>query len=155
LMRSAMAAQGVHLVLEIDDDIPQIHDGAQRLKQVIMNLLTNACDALGMRDPKRAGDKVVRIVAQKEEADGATWLVIEATDNADGIEPALLERIFDPFFTTKPPGRGTGLGLAISQELVAGYGGELTCRTARGEGSSFKLKIPVRDGSQRPVAMGR
>jgi signal transduction histidine kinase len=155
LMRNAMAAQGVHLVLEIDDDIPEIHAGAQRLKQVIMNLLTNACDALGDRDPKRAGDKVVRIVAQKEEADGATWLVIEATDNADGIEPALLDRIFDPFFTTKPPGRGTGLGLAISQELVAGYGGELTCRTARGEGSSFKLKIPVRDGSQRPVTMGR
>ena len=155
LMRNAIATQGVHLELDIEDDIPEIHDGAQRLKQVIMNLLTNACDALHERDPRRTGDKVVRIVARKEEADDATYLVIEAIDNADGIEPALLERIFDPFFTTKPPGRGTGLGLAISQELVAGYGGELTCRTERGEGSSFKLKIPVRDGSQRPPALGR
>ncbi len=156
LTRNAMTVQGVRLELDIEEDVPEIHDGAQRLKQVIMNLLTNACDALGARDPKRAGDKVVRIVAQKEEADGATWLVIEATDNADGIEPALLERIFDPFFTTKAPGRGTGLGLAISQELVAGYGGELTCRTARGEGTTFRLEIPVRlDVSQRSLPMGR
>jgi signal transduction histidine kinase len=155
LMRTTIAAQGVHLDLDIDDDIPEIHDGAQRLKQVIMNLLTNACDALHERDPRRGDDKVVRIVARKEEADGAVWLVIEAIDNADGIEPALLDRIFDPFFTTKPPGRGTGLGLAISHELVAGYGGELTCRTARGEGSSFKLKIPVHDGSpHRPSLTG-
>jgi signal transduction histidine kinase len=155
LMRNAIAGDGVHLQLDIDDDIPEIHQGAQRLKQVIMNLLTNACDALRDRDPKRGGEKLVRIVARREEAESGTWLVIEAIDNADGIEPALLERIFDPFFTTKPPGRGTGLGLAISQELVAGYGGELTCRTSRGEGSSFKLKIPVRDASMRPPSLSR
>ena len=91
-------------------------------------------------------------MARKRENSGGSWLVIEAIDNADGIEPALLERIFDPFFTTKAPGRGTGLGLAISQELVAGYGGQLTCRTARGEGSCFRLEIPVRtDASQRTL----
>jgi signal transduction histidine kinase len=155
LMRSAIAEEGVHLHLDIDDALPELHQGAQRLKQVIMNLLTNACDALRERDPERADDKIVRIVAKREELQSGTWLVIEAIDNADGIEPALLDRIFDPFFTTKPPGRGTGLGLAISQELVAGYGGQLTCTTARGEGSAFKLKIPVKDSSMRPPSISR
>jgi signal transduction histidine kinase len=155
LMRNAISSEGVHLELDIAEGLPEIHQGAQRLKQVIMNLLTNACDALRSRDPRRAGDKIVRIVAKREELQSGTWLVIEAIDNADGIEPALLDRIFDPFFTTKPPGQGTGLGLAISQELVAGYGGELTCRTARGEGSAFKLKIPVRETSMRPPSISR
>ncbi len=156
LTRNAMSAQGVRLELDIDGDVPEIHEGAQRLKQVLMNLITNACDALGERDPKRAGDKLVRIVARKRESGGGTWLVVEAIDNADGIEPALLERIFDPFFTTKAPGRGTGLGLAISREIVAGYGGQLSCRTSRGEGTTFTVEIPIRpDVSQRSLPMGR
>jgi signal transduction histidine kinase len=143
LIRSSMTAAGIDLRVDIAADVPDVHRGAQRLKQVIMNLLTNATDALCERDPGREGDKLVHIVASKQASAGTIWLVIDTIDNADGIEPALIERIFDPFFTTKAPGRGTGLGLAISQEIVAAYGGNLTCRSARGEGTRFRLEIPM------------
>jgi signal transduction histidine kinase len=152
LTRSSMTSAGIRVRVDIAADAPDVHRGAQRLKQVIMNLLTNATDALGERDPKRSGDKVVQIVASKQASSGTTWLVIDTIDNADGIEPALVGRIFDPFFTTKAPGRGTGLGLAISQEIVAAYGGQLTCRSARGEGTSFRVEIPVAEASSPSLA---
>ena len=152
LTRSSMTAAGIGLQVEIAADAPDVDRGAQRLKQVIMNLLTNATYALGERDPKRSGDKLVRIVASREYSGGSVWLVIDAIDNADGIEPALMERIFDPFFTTKPPGRGTGLGLAVSQAILAADGGRLTCRSARGEGTSFRVEIPVADVSSPSLA---
>jgi len=152
LIRSSITAAGIELRVDIAADAPDVHRGAQRLKQVIMNLLANATDALGDRDPQRPGHKLVRIVASRESSGGTTWLVIDTIDNADGIEPALIDRIFDPFFTTKPPGRGTGLGLAISQAIVGAYGGQLTCRSSRGEGTSFRVEIPVADASSPSLA---
>jgi signal transduction histidine kinase len=152
LIRSSMKDAGIDLHVDIAPDVPDVDRGAQRLKQVIMNLLTNATDALCERDPQRAGDKLVRIAASRQHIGGSIWLVIDTSDNADGIEPALLDRIFDPFFTTKAPGRGTGLGLAVSQAIAAGYGGQLTCRSARGEGTSFRLAIPVIDSSPQSLA---
>jgi signal transduction histidine kinase len=153
LMRSSMTAAGIRVKVDVAVDAPEIQVGAQRLKQVIMNLLTNATDALADRDPGRRGDKLVRIVASREAHRGGTWLVIDAIDNADGIEPAIIERIFDPFFTTKPPGQGTGLGLAISQEIVAACGGQLTCRSSRGEGTTFRVEVPAADASSpSPIA---
>jgi signal transduction histidine kinase len=152
LIRSSMKDAGIDLCVEIAPDAPDVDRGAQRLKQVIMNLLTNATDALGERDPKRAGDKLVRIAATRQDIAGTPWLVIDTIDNADGIEPALLDRIFDPFFTTKAPGRGTGLGLAVSQAIAAAFGGQLTCRSARGEGTSFRLAIPVIEPSTPSLA---
>jgi signal transduction histidine kinase len=146
LVRSSSTAAGVRLEVDVEPDAPDVQAGAQRLKQVVMNLLTNATDALAERDPSRTGDKVVRIHAYRRELRG-TWLVIDTTDNADGIEPAILERIFDPFFTTKAPGRGTGLGLAISQEIVVAHGGQITCRSVRGEGTCFRVEIPAPDAS--------
>jgi signal transduction histidine kinase len=152
LIRSSMTAAGIDLRVDIASDTPDVDRGAQRLKQVIMNLLTNATDALAERDPRRPGAKLVRIVASRYDRAGTDWLVIETIDNADGIEPALVDRIFDPFFTTKPPGRGTGLGLAVSQAIVAAQGGQLTCRSARGEGTTFRVAIPVMDASSPSLA---
>jgi signal transduction histidine kinase len=152
LIRSSMKDAGIDLRVEIAPDAPDVDRGAQRLKQVIMNLLTNATDALSERDPKRTGDKLVRIAASRQHIGSTMWLVIDTSDNADGIEPALLDRIFDPFFTTKAPGRGTGLGLAVSQAIAAAHGGQLTCRSARGEGTSFRLAIPVIDPSASSLA---
>ena len=147
LLRSSMSAEGIRLEVDVAEDCPEIPVGGQRLKQVIMNLLTNAIDALAERDPARPGPKVVRIAASVQRGRGGIWLAIEATDNANGIEPAILGRVFDPFFTTKAPGRGTGLGLAISQEIVVSTGGQLTCRSVRGEGTVFRVEVPVPDAS--------
>ena len=152
--RIAMSAAGIEPRVDIADDVPDDAPGRAAAQAGDHEPADERTDALGARDPKRGGDKVVRIVASKRASAGTTWLVIETIDNADGIEPALIDRIFDPFFTTKAPGRGTGLGLAISQEIVAGYGGQLTCRSERGEGTGFAWRYSS-DRRLRPVARGR
>ena len=65
------------------------------------------------------------------------------SDSGKGIAPEHLKKIFDPFFTTKPVGEGTGLGLSISHGIVARHRGTLTVESLRGEGTSFKVSLPV------------
>jgi signal transduction histidine kinase len=155
LARHALATDGVRLQIEVASDVPEVSEGAQQIRQVLMNLVTNACDALSMREHSRRDEKTVRIVVSVREEGGMLWLIVDTIDNADGIEPVVLDRIFDPFFTTKPPGRGTGLGLAICQELVAVRGGRLTCQTVRGEGSRFQFDLPLGDATRRASAGAR
>jgi signal transduction histidine kinase len=142
LLRSSRSVEGIQLEVAVADDCPDV-PGGQWLKQVLTNLLTNAIDALAERDPARADPKVVRITAFPRRVHDGVWVAIEVIDNGNGIEPAILGRIFDPFFTTKAPGRGTGLGLAISEEIVASSGGQLTCRSVLGEGTVFRVEVPV------------
>ncbi|MGH7269930.1 MAG: sensor histidine kinase, partial [Polyangiaceae bacterium] len=154
LARHALSVEGIHVEIDLPRDVPELCEGAQQLRQVMMNLVTNACDALRIREATRRDDKRLRIVVTTRSDAGMPWLVVDTIDNADGIEAALVDRIFDPFFTTKPPGRGTGLGLAISQELVSGCGGRLTCQTARGKGSSFRVELPL-GASKGPASAAR
>jgi signal transduction histidine kinase len=72
---------------------------------------------------------------------GEGTVEIEVADNGPGIDPARLQRIFDPFFTTKE--RGTGLGLAMAQEIAQEHGGQLTCDSTLGAGTSFVLRLPA------------
>jgi signal transduction histidine kinase len=151
LVRGTLTEQGASFSIDLADDVPEVNEGAQRLKQVIMNLLTNACDALRVRDPERQEPKFVHIAGGSEQRGSDVWLIIDVIDNADGIESGLLDRIFEPFFTTKPPGRGTGLGLAISQEIVAARNGRLSCTSTRGAGTCFRVELPMKD-ARRPRA---
>jgi len=150
LLRSSLSQDGIEVVIEADPDLPELAEGAVRVKQVLMNLLTNARDALGSRSPRRTEPKRIHVAARTQRRDGKPWLIFELADNGDGIDPALLGRIFDPFFTTKPPGKGTGLGLALSQEFATALGGRIECSTRRGEGSVFRVELPV-DGEARPA----
>jgi signal transduction histidine kinase len=143
LLRASLKAEGIEVSVDAEADLPELHQGGARIKQVLMNLLTNARDALGSRSPRRAEEKRIHIAASTQLRGDEPWLVIELSDNGDGIEPGLLQRIFDPFFTTKPPGRGTGLGLALSQEFVTALGGRIECSTRRGEGTVFRVELPA------------
>jgi signal transduction histidine kinase len=148
LVRSSLKEDGVEVCIDVDADLPELQQGAARFKQVLMNLLTNAGDALRSRSPRRLEEKRIDIMARAQQRSGEPWLILELADNGDGIEPGLLDRIFDPFFTTKPPGKGTGLGLAISQEFVTAMGGRIECSTRRGEGTVFRVELPT-DGTTR------
>jgi signal transduction histidine kinase len=150
LVRQGLDSGSIRLEVEIGADVPEIPEGAPELRQVLMNLVTNACDALATREPSRRDAKCIRVLASTRMQAAQLWLVVDTIDNADGIEPGLLDRIFDPFFTTKPPGRGTGLGLAISHEIAASKGGRLSCETAVGQGSLFRIELPLGDAT-RPV----
>jgi signal transduction histidine kinase len=73
----------------------------------------------------------------------ASMVLVEVQDTGCGIAPENLERIFEPFFTTKPVGEGTGLGLSISHDIIRSLGGELSVSSALGEGTTFRILLPV------------
>jgi signal transduction histidine kinase len=75
-------------------------------------------------------------------------MVVEVEDNGVGIEVEDVGRVFEPFFTTKAADRGTGLGLSISYAIVKNHGGEITCESVRGEGTVFRVMLPVEENTE-------
>ncbi|XEB11817.1 ATP-binding protein [Xanthomonas sp. DAR 35659] len=114
-------------------NLPLVECLPSELNQVYMNLLLNAGQAIGER-----GTIVVSTGQDGEEV----W--IEFKDSGAGIPADLLQRIFDPFFTTKPVGSGTGLGLSISYGIINKHHGRIDVTSVVGEGSTFRIVIPVR-----------
>jgi PAS domain S-box-containing protein len=104
----------------------------QELMQVFLNLLLNACQALGERG-------TIRLYAERH----GDRVEVRVEDDGCGIAPADVERVFDPFFTTKPVGQGTGLGLAISRQIVEKHGGTIDVHSEIGRGTSFRVRLPA------------
>jgi len=102
------------------------------MQQVIFNLVNNACQAM-----KDKGEITVHTHKDKD------WAFLEVKDTGPGIDEALLEKIFEPFFTTKEEGEGTGLGLSLSRDFVRQFGGDLECESNQGQGSLFRVKLPL------------
>ncbi len=136
------------LVVDLDDDLPDISGDAERLQQVLINLVLNAADAMGRQGKVHLSTRVV------ESFKDAALLGLKAPsrsveiavrDEGPGISPAVLNQIFIPFFTTKD--RGTGLGLALCQRIVQHHGGQLEVRSvetpARDHGATFIIRLPA------------
>ncbi|MDO8410499.1 MAG: response regulator [Phenylobacterium sp.] len=104
------------------------------LNQVVMNILSNAADALG-------GEGVIEIATSEQNA----LYRIEINDSGPGVPEAVRDRIFEPFFTTKPVGAGTGLGLAIAYAVVRAHKGEITVDSGPLGGARFVIQLPVDD----------
>ncbi len=122
-----------------------------QLHQVVLNLAINARDALPNGGRLRLATKQVDVSAEEAAAlVGARpgrFAVVAVRDNGEGIAPEHLERVFDPFFTTKPQGKGTGLGLATVLGVVRGHDGFVTVSSKPGEGSEFRVHLPVLAGA--------
>ncbi|WP_412069611.1 ATP-binding protein [Rubrivirga sp. IMCC43871] len=113
----------------------------QELGRVLVNLLSNAFDAVAER-AAGAGDAYAPTVTVSTRA-AAGGVEVRVADNGPGMAPDVAAKVFEPFFTTKPPGQGTGLGLSLSHDIVAqGHGGTLAVETAEGEGATFVLTLP-------------
>ncbi|MGB0564572.1 MAG: sensor histidine kinase [Spirulinaceae cyanobacterium] len=124
-------------------DLPLVECYASQLNQVLLNLLTNAIDAIATRRTQAGLDYQPQLTIQTRQSDPET-VEIRITDNGVGIPETVRDRLFDPFFTTKPVGQGTGLGLAISyQVIVEQHGGTITCDSTMGVGTEFCLRIPL------------
>ncbi len=113
--------------------LPEVECLGGQMGQVLINLLTNAADAIG-----EEGRIVVR--TRRGPPD---FVTIEVEDDGCGIAPDQLERIFDPFFSTKEVGKGTGLGLAITYGIVSRHGGRIEVRSEPGRGSCFHVELPI------------
>ena len=121
--------------LSLAEDLPRVRGNAQRIEQVVVNLILNACQALP--DPSRA----IRVATRHEPQRRA--VVLEVQDDGVGIRPEDLSRLTDPFFTTKRDRGGTGLGLAVSAGIVKEHGGTLTFESTPGRGTAARLSLPV------------
>ncbi|MBN1205469.1 MAG: PAS domain-containing protein [Myxococcaceae bacterium] len=117
-------------------EVPRVRGSESRLGQVFLNLLINAAQAI----PEGAPDKN-RVEVRLREEEGR--VVVEIEDTGAGIPPEVRERIFDPFFSTKPSGIGTGLGLSICHGIVTSLGGEISVESTVGQGSCFRIRLPV------------
>ncbi len=118
-------------------ELPEIECLPSQLNQVFMNLLVNAAHAMG--------EERGTITVRSGSADGEVW--VEVSDTGCGIDPDKIPRIFDPFYTTKPIGKGTGLGLSLSYGIVQKHGGHIDVSSRPGEGSTFRITLPVHQGS--------
>lgn len=133
------------LGVRLDQDVPPLvlRAGPVRLQQVLVNILSNALDAV-----EGAEDRRIALTARVEGGQA----VIEIADSGPGIPAALAGRIFDPFFSTKGVGKGLGLGLSISYNIVHDFGGTLTAANAPGGGAVFTLVLPLAAAAQAAAA---
>ena len=147
LIGSVLRKDQITLTVDIPAGLPRVNKcRSQQIQQVIINLLTNARDALNERYPDYDENKIVRISAKPYENDGAEWIRTTVEDHGAGIPDDVAERIFEPFFTTKPRDVGTGLGLSVSYGLIKDHHGELSVESEPGKFTRFHIDLPVNNG---------
>ncbi|WP_303649847.1 ATP-binding protein [Desulfobotulus pelophilus] len=116
------------------EPLPRVLSSPQKLAQVFMNLLVNAAQSIEKQGTIHLQTRILE-----------NSIIVAITDTGSGIPDHILPKIFDPFFTTKPVGKGTGLGLNISYNIMQQLGGDIDVDTTPGEGSTFRVHIPLRE----------
>jgi PAS domain S-box-containing protein len=134
LLRHQSSEERIDVVTSLKETLPPVHGDPSGLRQVIMNLLINAHQAID-------GGGVVEIAT--DHSDDKREVYIRVSDTGCGIAPDIIDQIWDPFFTTKDAGKGLGLGLAISYTIVKRHGGEISLTSSIGKGSLFTVVLPV------------
>ncbi len=136
LSAETLRQRAIDTVLDLSD-LPRVKGSPVRLEQVIMNLITNARDA--MPDGGTLGVKTSAITDEK----GHECALVSVSDTGVGMTEEEIKLIFEPFFTTKEPGKGTGLGLSISRGIIRDHGGEIIAESIPGRGTTFHITIPA------------
>lgn len=131
ILTNELARQGIDSKLDLASDIPALRMSADQLKQVLLNLIKNAEEAMPsggtllIRTAKRPGGVSISVI-----------------DNGLGIPAKHLSSVFEPFFSTKTGGQGLGLGLAVSYSIIESYGGTIEVDSAPGKGTMFRVFLP-------------
>jgi len=141
LLRNQLMANKVEATLEVEPGLPDVEVNGNQIKQVFVNLINNANQAIAADAPSG------RIwVAAKPQRDG---VAVSITDSGPGMTEEIAAHVFEPFFTTKGEGEGTGLGLSICQGIVKEHGGRITLDTKPGVGATFTVELPA--GARTPL----
>lgn len=135
----------ISLEIDLQDGLPQIEADASRLRQVVVNMMSNAHYALQNKRFATGERKVFRISAEGVLKDGGPVVRVEFYDNGMGIRPADLVKIYDPFFTTRRDTGGTGLGLSISFGIVRDHGGQIRVESRENCYTRFIVELPAID----------
>lgn len=136
LLAYPLRVDGIRVETDLDRSLPAIHADPHEIQQVLVNLVTNAHQAI--RSTGAGG-----VVSVRTAKKGGAAVVVEVRDDGPGIPDDLRDRIFDPFFTTKPPGEGTGLGLSLVYGTVRSHGGSVEVESAPGCGATFVVTLPT------------
>ena len=131
---------GIKVEIELKGPLPPIIGDASRLRQVIVNMISNARNSLR---EKGCAHKLFQITACETKQDDQVFVKIEFLDNGVGIAEQDLDRVFDPFFTTRRENGGTGLGLSLAFGIVQEYGGTIWLDSRKGEFARFVVQIPA------------
>ncbi len=146
LIKTVIKRDQITLDVQLDENIPDIKCRSQQIQQVLMNLLTNARDALNEKYREYDEDKIIRVRCVHFFEDGRRWIRLMVEDHGTGIPASVQEKIFEPFFSTKPKELGTGLGLSISHGIVKDHHGKFEIETEEGKFSRFNVILPVDNG---------
>ncbi len=136
LMAHLMHSRGVHLRKELQPDLPWVVIDSNRMKQVFLNLLHNALNAM-----PNGGE--ITVTTTVDERSMAQWVRVDVQDTGVGIPPELLDRIFEPFFTTRAEQGGTGLGLSVTYGIVSDHKGTIEVFSEPGQGARFSIWLPL------------
>ena len=136
LLAYPLRIDNVEVIRRLAPDLPQLWADPHQIQQVIVNLLTNAHQALRGVSTRR------HLVLTTRYARATDRIVLEVADNGPGVPADVCGRIFDPFFTTKEAGQGTGLGLSLCRGIVDGHEGVLRLEATPGGGATFVMELP-------------
>lgn len=140
------ADDGVLFALDLRGEPDRVVADEESLRQVLINCLLNAMEAIGECEPDRKGTVTVTTTSVPFESSKGIMLTIE--DNGAGVAEGDLAVVFDPFFTTKPVGSGTGLGLSVSAAIVHELGGTISMESLHGQGARVSVRLPVADAAK-------
>ena len=129
----AMRKSGVKIERFLADDLPHCFIDPTLIEEVVLNLITNAAEAMKRND----GDKLVEVVSGAENE----HIFIRVSDSGPGIPPELRMKVFEPFYTTKK--NGTGIGLSLCQRIITDHGGSLAVEESKWSGAQFVIKLPI------------
>lgn len=136
--------QNIAITMALEPELPPVWGDANLIKQVVLNVLVNAQQAItGQGNIHVSSGQVQYRPAGTPEAEPVDSVEITISDNGCGIPPAHLQRIFDPFFTSKEVGKGTGLGLSVSYGIVKSHGGDIAVESTVGVGTTFHIVLPL------------
>ena len=135
MMRSDTIAYSCDVQLSLAKGLPAIEGDPIQLHQVLINLVTNACDAMRTVPPSRRN---VEIATERNDRDS---ICVSVRDHGTGLSDQVREHLFDQFFTTKE--QGLGMGLAIVSSIIEAHGGKIEAENVKGDGARFRFTLPT------------
>lgn len=154
---SVTKPRDVQIYTELASEIPSLFVDRTQIMQSMLNICNNARDAMpdgGKLTIKAGVKKVSKTMAEKiHNLSAGNYCLLEISDTGHGIPNEIVNKIFDPFFTTKDVDKGTGLGLSVTMGIINANGGHITVDSNRGEGTTFRIYLPLADKEQQSESL--